>query len=465
MIAAELLLALLALAAQGDQSPKGQGDAPSAGPEVEELGGEIKITVEEIKKHEVVLTQVAKEIKEAVTGGKDLRETIIELEAKYGGDVKAAKDPAAKRELSFALELLHQQRAQMEFERAAKVNPQMPAWVMPFANRAMSGGSDLEAVVAARGVFDGAGTPSGGLPAVQADPYFKGSLRSPIYTGPATSLSARGRVSREVINKIEDLKPQVDRTRDSLTTAREMEAAAAANAAERKSLESEIAKGKDELATLTRSVAAVEARLGALPANSAAITQEMDAIKRANDELLPKSKALGERKDALYTAVENRKATMNKYQAQIDADKEGFYSRNKADCVITRTEKQADGSERFWWRYKPSVALYEANERDIATWKQLDAQQAPMKKELDSHVERWNKLKEKRDAVDQKAKLARIDQLQKTRIERLDRLKKEHLELKARMARMLAELKEFARRMGEWVQQAKSAVQSVREGR
>ena len=87
-----------------------------------------------------------------------------------------------------------------------------------------------------------------------------------------------------------------------------------------------------------------------------------------------------------------------------------------------------------------------------------------MRKELDSQVERWNKLKEKRDAVDQKEKLARIEQLQKSRIERLERLRKDHSELKTRLAKMLAELKDFARRMGEWVRQAQESVRSVREG-
>jgi predicted nucleic acid-binding Zn-ribbon protein len=464
MIAAEVFLSLLVMAAQGDQSPKG-GEAPSAGPEVQELGGEIKITVEEIKKHEVTLAKVAEELTGAVTGGKDLRETVVALEKKYATAVKEAKDDAAKKELSFALEMLHRERARVEFDRASKLNPKLPPWVLPFAKQAMSGSGEEGTVDARSGAFDGGGRHSGEMPAVQPDTIFQGSPRGPVFTGPATSFSSRLRISRDVMNRLEDLKPHVQKSTGALSTVSEVEAAAKRNSAERKGLEAEIAKGKEEIASLSRSVAALESKLGPLPAASAPLTQEMAAINRANAELLPKSQELSARKKALVDAIENRKATLQQWQSQIDADPTGFYNRNKSDCDVTRTEKQADGSSRFWYTYRPGARLSQEIQRDVDAWKQLDAQQAPMGKELDSHVERWNKLKEKRDAVAQKEKLARLEQLQKSRIERLDLLRNENAELKSRLQRMLAELKDFARRMGQWVREAQDAVVSVREGR
>src|SRR5262249_42666594 len=151
-----------------------------------------RITVEEIKKHEVVLTQVAQEIKEAATGGKPLSEAVAELEKKYTAGAAAAKDPAVKRELSFAMAMLHQEQARIQFERQAKLNPKLPDWVVPFANRAMAGGSSPEQVAAGRqSAFDGAGSYSGDSSVVVVpDRYFQGTLKPPpAYTGPAATLS------------------------------------------------------------------------------------------------------------------------------------------------------------------------------------------------------------------------------------------------------------------------------------
>ncbi len=419
------------------------------------LGGtatEAKAKAEEIVKQHTVLQTLVVQAREAAAGGKNVSEAVADLEKKYAEQAARTQDPAARQELSYALSLMHQEGMRKRLEQQAAINPKIPQWALNLAAQASSGGADEAGVAARSGAWDRAG---------KAGAFVDRGTGTPFFSGTLTSGRSKWRVPEEIERQLDQWKPHVERSQGALGQIEEIRSAAARNRDAKKKLEAEIAQIKQNRATAAQNLAAIEGKVGALPASSAAVDQEMATIKQANDKCAADKNQLNAQRERINEAIRNRNAQIERNNQQMNADPTAFYNSHKADCVVTGTSQQGNQTITHYY-YRPTQQLVDQNTSDVAGRDRIIAQMNSIGKEMDNQVERWTRLKDVKDGVWYKNRVAELDRLEKGKIDRIEQLQQEHTESRQKIAQILEQLRGIARNLRERVRQAEEAIQSIR---
>lgn len=422
------------------------------GPDDGDVGGSVsavKTEVEQIQKQEVAIQRILADSQKALTGGKSVQEVVADLEKQYQTQARGAAGAEEREAANYKLRVLESQRAVDALDRRAKLNANLERW-KAFAERAQAAGDSEAAVAAVRsGAWDNAAKASG-TPSRSGPEYFTGS-----FTGPMSMYGMHRRLEGQAAG----LRPSIEQSKGSLGQVEQIQAAAARIGDRRKSLQQQAAAIVQEKAGLQQQMAAA----GPLPATAVEIQAQLLAVDSNAQAIAGQSRELVVRMNALNETIKGRNSKISEMERMISNDP-NFYDNHRGDCEFIREYMEGNQKRIEYW-YLPKKRLHEANQADLRTWDQWNAQHQGYRNQLGAKNAERAQLEKRLAAFQLKAKIETLEVRHRETLGEIDKLHLEVQELRGRLSRLLDDLRGFSRRMREWVSEAEQAVKNAREGR
>jgi len=433
------IAAVLAAFAAGASAQDAQEDEIPGG----RVEAEVAKTQQEIEQHTRTMETILKEVQAIATSGKTMPEAIDLLQKQYQEASSATRDPEVKAELEAAVSILRSSETRKALQTMAQkpLNAKIPQWAFDLAGRAndaSQAGSDDLAVQTMNDAWE---RQTRTLP--------------PVTRREGTNFFSRSRwrISEEIEQRLMDFHPRAQEAPSLADQARQCGREVAQCRARLKAEEKELAELRRRASELapraggTGSPEAIEARIQQLRAQHAGLKQRIDA-------------AAG-RVKTLYDSVERYNSMIREKNKECEANKDAFYEKYKADCVILRRWVE-NGRDWFEWKYAPADAWIAARDRDRKSWDEANQEHQRLLGEMRQAAGSIDQQTRQLEGARARQELERVRGSIRERSSSIEDLKRREAAASTMLANAMARLKALAAQFRQWVGYAKEALEGLR---